>query len=121
MKKFSELSKSGQAYRIQKHQQELEARGTQEQLATVVNAPKVYHLENGDKSVSFRLALYTPGQKDSFKTMSAYVKAGKDAYEEFLTSIKVGDRVAVEYKLNDKGYGNIYNLFPRPRKTQAQA
>lgn len=119
MKKFNELSKSGQQYRIKKHEQALAERGTQEQLATVVNAPKVYNLDNGDKSVSFRLALYTPGEKDSFKTMSAYVKAGKDAYEDFLTSIKVGDRVSVEYKLNEQGYGNIYNIFQRPRKAQA--
>ena len=119
MKKFSELSKSGQAYRIKKHEEQLAERGTTEQLATVVNAPKVHQLENGDKSVSFRLALYTPGKKDSFKTMSAYVKAGKESYEAFLTSIQVGDRVAVEYKLNEKGYGNIYNIFQRPRKAQA--
>lgn len=91
-----------------------EARGTKQNLARLVKPAHIVDLANGDKSARFRLAI-----NNEFYTASAYIKAGKDALEQFYAGLEKGQLVSVEYKENivdGVTYLDVWSMFKREVK-----
>lgn len=119
LKPFAELSKSGQRARLKKYEAEREKYGTKQCLANLVKDPVIRDNRDGSKRVQFRFALYIPGEETQFMNMSHYVAADKQELQDFLMGLKKGERVSVEYKINEVDgveYGNIFQIFRRPRQ-----
>ena len=113
LKPFKELTPQGQTRRLNKYRKEYEERGTTQTLARIAVPVRIKEIKDDNKLAVIRVAIYDKETKETaFKTMTAFIKKGKDALENFYASLQVGQLVSVEYKTSN-GYNNIYNLMDR--------
>lgn len=112
-KSFKDLTPQGQKKRLDKYEQERQARGTTEALVRLVKPAVIKTIKDDNKMAIFRFAAYDKeAQETKFFTASAFIEKGKTALESFYAGLSKGQLVAVEYK-ESNGYKNIYNLMDR--------
>lgn len=114
-KPFAELTKQGQKARLTKYAKEVEARGTVRVLARLVKDPNIVDIKGEAKSAFFRFATFNKEtQKTEYFNASRYIQKDKvgQPFETFLSNLKKGQLVDVEYKVNGK-YNDIYDLIDR--------
>lgn len=123
MKKFNELTAAGQTRRLNKYAAQRKALGLENDLFNIVSSAKISDLNNGDRHVSFRLRRFDKTtQTESFVTGSAYLaysRKDKSKQEAFFASLKPGDLVSIDYKINGK-YIDIRDLMLRHKKVAAK-
>lgn len=122
MKKFNELTKSGQRARLQKYEKERQERGTTQVLARLAQPVKFKECKNGALNAFLRLAINEKGKETEFITVSHYVKPEKinQPLHNWLKDIKVGQLLSVEYK-EANGWKNAYTIMEREAKKEEPA
>lgn len=117
---FKTLSEEEQAKRLAKYEKERESRQTNEMFGRLVREPHFKPTRNGDEQAIFRLAVYDHKKDETtYHTFSAFVRRDKTELRKFYSSLKRGDGVAIEYKVNN-GYNNVWKVMLRKKASKKE-